>query len=86
MFCILHVPSLESTMLWGGATEKNHMLIEETIEAVNQAHWDEDYKSAILSDKVLIAKLNRRIVEAGLSGKVTILENGPAGCFAINLD
>ena len=22
MFCILHVPSLESTMLWGGATKK----------------------------------------------------------------
>lgn len=28
MFCILHVPSLESTMLWGGATERNRMLIE----------------------------------------------------------
>jgi hypothetical protein len=72
---------------------KNDLIAEiksnilETIEAVNQAHWDEDYKAAILSDKMLIRKLNRRIVEAGLSGEnVTILENGPAGCFAINLD
>jgi hypothetical protein len=59
---------------------------EEIIEAVNNAHWNEDYKGAILSDKVLIRRLSRRIADAGLSGKVTILENGPAGCFAGNLD
>jgi hypothetical protein len=55
----------------------------EVINSVNRKHWDEDYKSAILSDKTLVRKLQRRINEFGLNGQVTITGNGPAGCFAV---
>lgn len=60
------------------------------VQAVNEAHWAEDYNDAVLPrDSFLRRRLARRATEAGLpvgAGVLVMGEFGPAGAYAYKID